>query len=377
MKILNFVFVTILCVSVHIAGFSQEAPNLVKSGTFDEADVFGPTADWQYEIVEKPIVFQRERSDNAGYAYLNHNGGRATDPQISQKIGALSSGKSYLISGQYRGGNQSPIFCKPTDKKAFAIEVDGKVVAKLSLPNPLGEQGKWTPFSVVYEEHSFGDDYDESTLTFKGEIDGCDCDVAIDNITMHLYDATIPNATVTGTGSWHYGYGGVEAGSFTEFTEGNTFEELGGKIIKMSKNKDDEHGKWWCVSQNTTDKSVDGGHSIIYPPKGDGVMVLHPGKNQNERAKVKYTVSADGDYKVSVKWTLIDAQADKVKTEVFYKRDGNWTTADTKILQAAAKTHPFTQTVPLKKGDVILFEVENEGNYLDDSTMAELKVTRE
>jgi len=145
--------------------------NLVKNGTFDGKSA---TEGWTTEIADGVIINQTKGGNPGGYAWLNSNGA-ATDPAVSQKIDGFKSGNVYVISGSFRGGDQCGIFCKDGGT-ALAIDMDGKELKTFATPKPLTT---WTKFSV-----SFAATAASHTLRIRGEINGKDCDIAVDNIEV-------------------------------------------------------------------------------------------------------------------------------------------------------------------------------------------------
>lgn len=142
--------------------------NLVKNGGFDGST---PTGQWTTEVADKSTINQTQGGNPGGYAWLNHNGG-ANDPGVSQKISGFKAGNVYVISGDYRGGNQIGIYCKGGGE-ILAVDIDGKQLKAFAMSD------SWTRFSVTFKATS-----SSHTLRLRGEINGKDCDVAIDNIAV-------------------------------------------------------------------------------------------------------------------------------------------------------------------------------------------------
>ncbi|MCC6461469.1 MAG: carbohydrate binding domain-containing protein [Saprospiraceae bacterium] len=157
---------TLLAFNLHAQTF-----NLAKNSSFDGSP---STTGWTTEVGDAVTINQASGGNPGGYAWLNHNGG-ATDPAVSQKIDGFKVGNVYVISGDFRGGNQSGIYCK-NGGTAFAIDLDGKEIKALALPNPLTT---WTKFSVKFTATATS-----HTIRLRGEINRTDCDVAIDNVVV-------------------------------------------------------------------------------------------------------------------------------------------------------------------------------------------------
>ncbi|MDG1332378.1 MAG: hypothetical protein P8P74_08605, partial [Crocinitomicaceae bacterium] len=182
--------------------------------------------------------------------------------------------------------------------------------------------------------------------------------------------ASTPDITNT-SGSWHYGYGSDAAGSFTDFS----LTTENGSVKGISQGTD-ANSKWWSISQNTTNAAITDGHSITYPAKAEGVLVMHPGIGRGNRTKVKYTASATGSYNVAVEWTLVDNQRGvTVNAEVLKESAGAWSKESTLKLSEYNKPQTYTGVIQLEKGESILFEIENDGDFRGDSTKAKFNVS--
>jgi hypothetical protein len=105
-----------------------------------------------------------------GFFVLNESGAASTDPTITQRINGLTVGASYVVRGSYR--NYSGVGTVGTP--AFAVDVDGSQQA--ALPNP---GTAWTSFTVRFVAQ-----YASQTVSFRGEINGSDIDIAVDNLTL-------------------------------------------------------------------------------------------------------------------------------------------------------------------------------------------------
>jgi hypothetical protein len=109
-----------------------------------------------------------------GFALLNSTGAVGTDPFVQQTLFELVPGATYILRGDFRkpaaGNGAFP------GQVAFAIDLDGVEIATKPLPNPVTA---WTPFSVVFTATSTS-----HVIRLRGEINGTDGDIAVDNIRM-------------------------------------------------------------------------------------------------------------------------------------------------------------------------------------------------
>lgn len=145
--------------------------NLIKNGTFDGNPV---TQSWQIAVAAPDAVNRPTEGNPGSYADLNHNGG-PDDPAIVQKIDGFKTGNVYVISGDYRAGYHAGMHCKSTGP-VLAVDIDGHELKTFALPNP---QSTWTRFTVSFTASSTS-----HILRLRGEINGTDCDVAVDNIVV-------------------------------------------------------------------------------------------------------------------------------------------------------------------------------------------------
>lgn len=148
-------------------GFGQ---NLLKNGTFDG----NPSSkDWNIEVTQ--VANQQTGGNPGGWIWLNHNGS-STDPSASQGVSGLKPGTIYRITGDYKGGTNVHLNYENKAANAFSIDIDGNSVKKMPLPQDLY---KWTRFEATFTATKTS-----HTLKFRGEIDGTDGDVALDNVVM-------------------------------------------------------------------------------------------------------------------------------------------------------------------------------------------------
>jgi hypothetical protein len=148
-------------------GFGQ---NLTKNGTFDGSPSY---KEWKIEVSQ--VANQQTGGNPGGWIWLNHNGG-STDPSASQNITGLKPGTIYRIAGDYKGGTNVHLHYRNKAANTFSIDIDGNSIKKMPLPQDLY---KWTRFEATFTATKTS-----HTLKFRGEIDGADGDVALDNIVM-------------------------------------------------------------------------------------------------------------------------------------------------------------------------------------------------
>ncbi|MEL6969308.1 MAG: hypothetical protein AAFZ63_17170 [Bacteroidota bacterium] len=230
----------------------------------------------------------------------------------------------------------------------------GKIERKFTIRLSKGEM-----ISVELEcDGDFYNDYTLVTLEAKKKADD------------------IPDISKTSE-RWSYGYGNSGGEDFHPF-EGSRDYTAGSPVIKR-----DKAGTWWSAAQNTSDTQwEDTGHSVTFPPKSFGAIALHPGQNQNEYSKVRYTALADGQYTFAVRFNALDEQFTKAKAEVWTNSGGSWNNKETIALTAEAYESNWERiereyTINLKAGEIISVELERDGNYQNDFTLVTLGVTEE
>lgn len=122
--------------------------------------------------VANGTMFQSTGGNPGGFAWLNGTGG-VTDPLIQQTFNDLVPGQTYVIRGDYRSVTGPGSF---PGQVAFGIDLDGTQIATKGLPNPITA---WTPFSVTFVATAA-----THTVRFRGEINGTDGDIALDNVRI-------------------------------------------------------------------------------------------------------------------------------------------------------------------------------------------------
>jgi Concanavalin A-like lectin/glucanases superfamily/HYR domain/Secretion system C-terminal sorting domain len=136
--------------------------NKAKNGTFNYGSTY-----WQAFNIDWNGGYKSTGGNPGGYYSLNGNGSCSSDPTLKQLISGLKVGKTYLISGDYRGSGNSTA-------ASFGIFVDNQMISQ--LPNP---GSVWTYFSVTFTATA-----SSHTIAFKGEMN-CDAtDYGIDNISV-------------------------------------------------------------------------------------------------------------------------------------------------------------------------------------------------
>ncbi len=330
--------------------------NLVKNGTFDGDPSF---TSWYSDLgVESKTLGGKP----GGYAWLNHKGEK-TDPDISQDIEGFKTGVLYLIQGDFRGGDESPTMYNHPGKTVFAVDIDKVEIATFQLPDPVT---KWIKFKTYFRAKK-----DTHTIRFRGEINGTDGDVAIDNIQVKRV-ADFP-FLLSNDNVWSYGFGTV-GGDFTPFS-------------KTSKNKEVqalyEKDIWQAVFHNKGKRSVLMAEGLSFQPND---LVMHPGNAKAHLTKIKYTAPVKGIYSVKITWTAIDEQAQNIKTWIYTNAVAEkgktynfipkgFKEIYTQKIIGYKKTANYDKKISLQKGEVILFEVgKGEDTYLNDALRVELKI---
>jgi len=134
--------------------------NRVSNGTFNYS-----SSSWQSSNIEAGGGYKSSGGNPGGYYLLKGNNSCNSDPSIKQTIDDLKPGKTYTISGHYRGMGTSTA-------ASFGILVDNQLIAQLPNPGLV-----WTAFSVTFTATD-----DDHQISFKGEMN-CDAtDYGIDNI---------------------------------------------------------------------------------------------------------------------------------------------------------------------------------------------------
>lgn len=151
------------------SAFAQE--NVVFNGTFDlEVPTNGTGGGWTSAgLATTGWVLETGNH----FFVLNGVGYAQSDPTVEQTLTGLYVGEIYLIKGDYR--NYYGVGWCDTSALSFGIEVDSQKVLEIKY-----QSGTFSPF-----EASFVASATVQTIRFKAEINGSDCDYAIDNIQVY------------------------------------------------------------------------------------------------------------------------------------------------------------------------------------------------
>ncbi|HLP95794.1 MAG TPA: HYR domain-containing protein [Saprospiraceae bacterium] len=141
---------------------TNETDNKASNGAFNNN-----SNSWQSYNMDWSGGWKSTGGNPGGYFLLKGNNSCSSDPSIKQELEDLQEGKTYTISGQYKGSGTSTA-------ASFGILIDNILIAQ--LPNP---GAVWTPFSVTFTATD-----DDQQLSFKGEMN-CDAtDYGVDNISV-------------------------------------------------------------------------------------------------------------------------------------------------------------------------------------------------
>ncbi len=159
--------------------------------------------------------------------WLNHSGQANHDPSVSQDMTNLKVGSRYVVLGQYKVGADAYAHAKPGDKM-LAIDIDGVTMTTLVAPSDKKDPTKlagstWLEFGVTFTATKT-----QHMLRLRGEIEGKDADVYIDNVSVTVVPDTIKNG--------NFDKAGKTATSAESWTFENIDEKFGG--YKTEKLKD-------------------------------------------------------------------------------------------------------------------------------------------
>ncbi|MCB9305667.1 MAG: hypothetical protein H6565_03630 [Lewinellaceae bacterium] len=164
---------TLLVLFTITVASTGNAQNLIKNGGFDGNPSY---TDWKIEVVEGPTASRTSGGNPGGYVWLNH-AGRSNDPAVAQTLNGLTPGTEYTVEGDYRAGDHFPMHNRGKSiKDILALDIDGKQLATFRLPEPWN---KWTRFSATFTATGTS-----HTIRLRGEINGADADVALDNVEV-------------------------------------------------------------------------------------------------------------------------------------------------------------------------------------------------
>ncbi len=335
--------------------------NLLKNPSFDTKSC---TSAW---TVENTMVACQA---GTGTCWLNDNNSGA-DPAVSQTLTNLKVGTTYVVTVCWRGGDHGPTHGVSGAQNIFAIDIDQTEIKRLTthkeyftwmINDKPRAKGTYTPitFNATKSSH---------TIRFRGEV-GADGDVLLGWAKVaELKAQTRPDITQRGN-TWAYGYGNASRDDFTPFDRANM-------TIKNNVERLSHPGSfWWSIAQNKGSRSVTDDNEITYPAKNKGVLVLYPGSEKTQRTKVKYTALTAGSYSITAKWTMLDKEAKDIAVLIAKGRKGNWISLWKEGLNTYGKTKTFAQAITLKVGEIIMFEIHNNGNPQKASTQVELNVIK-
>jgi len=174
-------------------------------------------------------------------------------------------------------------------------------------------------------------------------------------------------------GAWSYGWGGDDM-TFNTFPSQGV--RVNGKVKALYKKS------WWSVAQNITNKDVTDDQHITYPANSKGALVLHPGPGNSrvgtaQRTKVRYTAITPATYTFTFTAKQVDKDASiasKHRSVLVVVRANNGYTTEYKITNGTElKMAP--QKYTLKAGESVMLEVDNDGDWTDDSTLVTFNVS--
>lgn len=123
-----------------------------------------------------------------GCFILNAAGAASSDPTIQQVIAGLTPGSSYRLSGDYASFFNNAF---PSNGNSLGIDVNGTQI----FTGQAGPLRQWGGFSIDFLAPAGG----QVTISFRGEINGSDNDVGIDNIALNVIPSPAAG-TVLGLG---------------------------------------------------------------------------------------------------------------------------------------------------------------------------------
>ncbi len=157
--------------------------NLILNGGFDSG-VFG----WTATTIDPAGGWRSEGGNPGGMFILNDVGAANSDPTLSQTLAQLAPGARYLLSGNFRGANQSN---HPRGAISFAVDLEGVAL----FTGVASDTVSWRNFAVEFTATS-----PTVEIRLRGEINGTDNDFAIDNISVERLSTRHCAGDVTGNG---------------------------------------------------------------------------------------------------------------------------------------------------------------------------------
>ncbi|WBA41479.1 beta strand repeat-containing protein [Hymenobacter canadensis] len=149
-----------------------EATSRVTNGTFDTN-----ATGWTATNVDNNGGYFASGGNPGGMFILNDAGSPGTDPTLSQTVTGLMSGATYVLRGNYRSNYIVGTLGAP----ALAVDLNG---SQLTTFPAVGTT--WTPFSLTFTATVAS-----QTLAFRGEINGTDVDIALDNLRLTQEGSTL------------------------------------------------------------------------------------------------------------------------------------------------------------------------------------------
>ena len=289
-------------------------------------------------------VFSKDKGGNPGsYVWLNDNGG-ANDPSISQEVDGLKPGTIYLINGDYRGGDDSPMEYNFPNRIAFAVDIDGQELATFKLPEPVTS---WVPFAAFFKATKT-----KHTLLLRGEINGTNADIGVDNVAIERFP-TYPDVRHQ-TDIWQFGFG-ESPSQFVALSRRNVFQGMESLF---------EEDPQFGIHQNTTNQTI-----FVEPGlrASAGSLLMKVGGKSSAKVKVRFVAPVDATYQVKVNWAAIHQEAQKndvaVYTNAHTITGNNGTKPNYFIKIYGQETHGFNDKamfqskLALRRGEILSFEV--------------------
>jgi len=184
----SFVFSALLLVGG--MGSPAHAQQRLQNGDFNANP---PTKFW---TLDRPNL-QTAPGVTGQCIWLNLGGDQNHDPSVSQDMTNLTPNARYVVLGQYKVGRDAYLHAKPGDKM-LAVDIDGETkitaVAPTAPNDPkMIDVAQWLTFAV-----SFTATKTTHRLRIRGEIEGKDADVYIDEVSVtpaqeHLSNGNFDN----------------------------------------------------------------------------------------------------------------------------------------------------------------------------------------
>jgi hypothetical protein len=200
------------CCLINNNSFDTFVPSNAAGGGWTSSDINTSVGGW-YSTGGNPTA----------YFLLNEVGTATLDPTLTQNVSGLVNGASYQVVGDYASIRLNN---RPLNAVSFMVDVNPSNVIYSGLTTPIGQ---WTSFqSAIFT--SVGT---TNTLRLRGEVNGTDNDIVVDNICLRArpgcyannggFDLPVPNNWTGGgwtssninnsIGGW-YASGGNPGGYF-------------------------------------------------------------------------------------------------------------------------------------------------------------------